>query len=132
MNNVKYNDTVEDTLDDIAVMCNKIIEADTDDAISPLVSQYMDKIMLIRNVTKWANGIQAESNAQDLSNEGDARLRELLEQAAKKDEAMLVERLEVLKWVLDDPADFPVLLGGTDVRIELVSLFISLMSCLTV
>lgn len=85
------------------------------------ISQYMDKIKLLRSVTAWANGIHADGNVQDLSNEGEMRLRELLEQASKEQTEVLIRRLEVLKWTLDDPADFPVLLGGSDVRIELVS-----------
>jgi hypothetical protein len=102
-------------------MCRKLIETDYDGTMSSVISQYMDKINLLRSITAWANGIHADSNVQDLSNEGEMRLRELLEQASKEQNEILTGRMEVLKWILDDPADFPVLLGGSDVRIELVS-----------
>jgi hypothetical protein len=102
-------------------MCRKLIEKERDGAMVSVISQYMDKVVLLRSVTAWANGIHADGNVQDLSNEGEMRLRELLEQASKDQTRVLTERMDVLKWILDDPADFPVLLGGGDVRIELVS-----------
>ena len=101
-------------------MCRKSIETDRDGAMSSAISQYMDKINMLRSVTAWADGVHADSNVQDLSNEGEMRLRELLEQASKEQTKVLTGRMDVLKWKLDDPADFPVLLGGSDARIELV------------
>ena len=76
---------------------------------------------MLRSVMAWADGIHADSNVQDLSNAGETRLRELLEQASKEQTKVLTGRMEALKWRLDDPADFPFLLGGSGVRIELVS-----------
>lgn len=129
MSNIKYTNQIAEHLDDLSKLCRQVVDkhkGNGDEGYAGLVTKYTQKLRIMRNMNSWAHTVQADDSAmQDLSMEGETRLQELLDQASKDQIKIISERLDVLKWLLDDPADLPVLLGGTDTRIELVFLCIA-------
>jgi len=79
----------------------------------------------MEKVSSWSDSAATE-DTQDLSHDAEAKLQFLLEESSKQQISIITDRLEELKWILDDPADLPVLLGSSDARIEQVSLFVRL------
>ncbi|KAG8823871.1 hypothetical protein FRC19_002981 [Serendipita sp. 401] len=114
-------------LDEISEMCEVYAEKHVkEENFKHHIGVYTQKIKIMKSIASWAATVQADdSAAQDLTHEGETRLQEMIDQSAKEQANMISERLEILKYVLDDPADLPVLLGGTEIRVELVFLSIA-------
>ena len=126
---IRYTNQISEHLDDLSKLCRQAADrhkGNGDEGYAGLISKYTQKLRIVRSMNSWAHTVQADDSAmQDLSMEGETRLQELLDYASKDQIKLISERLDVLKWLLDDPADMPVLLGGTDTRIELVFLCIA-------
>jgi hypothetical protein len=114
---LRFNEALVDSLEDIRERCNSVTESSNDEDVQHQVQQYLSKIQIMEKISSWSDSAAAE-DTQDLSHEAEAKLQNLLDQSSKQQVAMVTERLEELKWILDDPADIPVLLGGSDARIE--------------
>lgn len=108
-----------DSLDDIKDRCKERSESENED-IQHQIQQYLSKVQILESISSWSDSAHAE-DTQDLSHEAEAKLQALLDQSSKEQVNLITSRLEELKWILDDPADLPVLLGGSDARIEQVS-----------
>jgi hypothetical protein len=108
-----------DSLEEIKERCKSVAESSDDEDVQHQIQQYLAKIRIMENISSWSDSAQAE-DTQDLSHDAEAKLENLLDESSKQQVAMITERLEELKWILDDPADIPVLLGGSDARIEQV------------
>jgi len=108
-----------DSLEDIKERCKTVSESSDDEDVHHQVQQYLAKIQIMEKISSWSDSAQ-EEDTQDLSHDAEAKLQTLLDESSKQQVAMITERLEELKWILDDPADIPVLLGGSDARIEQV------------
>ncbi|PVF95342.1 hypothetical protein CPB86DRAFT_593356 [Serendipita vermifera] len=125
MNCVRYNESLMDSLGDIRDKCESLIQSG-DENIKHHVQQYLQKIQILDKVVLWSENENAQiEDTQDLSPESEEKLQNLLDQISDKQVAELKTRLDELKWLLDDPADIPVLLGGADARVEQVFLCIA-------
>ncbi|KAG8824939.1 hypothetical protein FRC17_008919, partial [Serendipita sp. 399] len=128
MGNVKYTNMILEQLDEITEMCTVFSDKHADsENFRHHIGVYSQKIKIMKSIASWAATVQADDSSatQELTHEGETRLQELIDQSSKDQMAMISERLEILKYVLDDPADLPVLLGGTEIRVELVFLSIA-------
>ncbi|KAG8774154.1 hypothetical protein FRC16_005181, partial [Serendipita sp. 398] len=127
LGNIKYTNMILEQLDEISEMCEVYAEKHVkEENFKHHIGVYTQKIKIMKSIASWAATVQADdSAAQDLTHEGETRLQEMIDQSAKEQANMISERLEILKYVLDDPADLPVLLGGTEIRVELVFLSIA-------
>jgi hypothetical protein len=108
-----------DSLEEIKERCRAVSKLSNDEDVRHQIHQYLAKIKIVEKISSWSDSAHAE-DTQDLSHDAEARLQNLLDQSSRQQVAMITDRLEELKWILDDPADIPVLLGGSDTRIEQV------------
>jgi hypothetical protein len=108
-----------DSLEEIKERCKNVAESSDDEDVQHQIQQYLAQIQIMESISSWSDSAHAE-DTQDLSHDAEAKLENLLDESSKQQVSMITERLEELKWILDDPADIPVLLGGSDARIEQV------------
>jgi hypothetical protein len=118
----RYNDALIDSLGDIRDKCESLLRSG-DENIRHHVQQYLYKVQILEKVVLWSENENAQiDDAQDLTPEAEEKLQNLLDQISDQQVAVMKERLDELKWLLDDPADIPLLLGGSDARVEQVCL----------
>lgn len=116
----RFNEAIVYSLEEIRERCKTVSEKSNDEDVLHQVQRYMVQIQIMEKISSWSDSAQAE-DTQGLSRDAEAKLQTLLDESFKQQVDMITGRLEVLKWILDDAADIPVLLGGSDARIEQVS-----------